>query len=155
MNFLDVYGNKIRIRVCGICTNLESILLINHQGITTGDFWAPPGGGLEFEETAEKCLVREFKEETGIDITVGKFLFVCEFIAEPLHAIELFFEVTTFTGNLLLGSDPELGNSQVIKSLKFMNWEEEKTLSPIRLHGVFNHLEHPSQIKKLSGYFKV
>lgn len=156
MNVPDVYGNRLRVRACGICTNETGILLINHGGLHGGDFWSPPGGGIEFGETAEMCLVREFREETSLEVNVGKFLFACEFIKQPLHAIELFFEIDSYAGNPSLGIDPELENAdQFIKSLKFMRWEEFTSCPSGSLHGIFNFLDIPSEIKNLTGYFKV
>lgn len=156
MNPLDVYGNKLRMRACGICTNETGILLINHLGLTKGDFWSPPGGGIEFGETAEECVVREFKEETSLNVKVEKFLFACELIRTPLHTIELFFEIDSFDGKPMLGQDPEIENSeQFIKSVKFMTWHEVKSCPSSSLHGIFKILNTPSKIKNLSGYFKI
>jgi len=36
--------------------------------------WGLPGGALEFGESAREACVREFKEETGLDVTVTGLL---------------------------------------------------------------------------------
>src|SRR5688500_12756173 len=93
-----VYGNKIRVRVCGLCWQEDKLLMVNHSGIRDGDFWAPPGGGLEFGESLEQRLKQEFLEETGLAVSPGHFIFGSEFIQKPLHAIELFFNVSIVGG---------------------------------------------------------
>jgi 8-oxo-dGTP diphosphatase len=128
-NIINQYGNQLRIRVCGICVQEDKILLINHAGMNeSGDFWSPPGGGLEFGETIEECLKREFLEETNCEISVGKFLIVNEFIGLPLHAIELFYEVKIINGTPTKGTDPEM-ELQIIKDLDWIAFEEIKKLS--------------------------
>jgi len=149
------YGNKIRVRVCGLCIVDEKILLINHSGITKTNFWSPPGGGLNFEESAEACLKREFLEETGLQIAVKDFLFVCEFIKTPLHAIELFFRVQPITRQLEMGRDPESGSPSIIKEVKFRSWAEIADIPPSEVHGIFRFAEYPGDIVKLRGFFKL
>lgn len=40
------------------------------------DFWSLPGGGLEHGESAHDCLVREIKEEIGIDdVHIGEIAY--------------------------------------------------------------------------------
>jgi len=149
------YGNRLRARACGICVKDDSILLVNHLGISNQDFWSPPGGGIQLGERAVDCLSREFNEEVGLTIEPGKFLFACEFIQPPLHAIELFFEVFPVSDQLHIGSDPEEGSPSIIRAVKFMSWGEIARLPADQCHGVFKHLDHPSKITTLSGYFKV
>ncbi len=69
------YGNKVRVRICGLCFADEKLLLVNHHSITKTNFWAPPGGGLNFGESSAECLKREFLEETGIKVEAGNFFF--------------------------------------------------------------------------------
>ena len=38
-----------------------------------------PGGGLEMGEGLRDCLVREWKEELGLDITVGEHFYTTDF----------------------------------------------------------------------------
>ena len=152
----DLYGKKLRLRACGLCVHEERLLLMNHSSLTRGDFWAPPGGGVEYGETAEACIIREFREETGLDVKVENFLFACEFIKEPLHAIELFFEIGSVTGHLNLGTDPEAGQGhQILQEVRFIPWQDIREIKPEHLHGIFKFCQEPSKIMQLRGYFKL
>src|SRR5689334_24082616 len=123
----DEFGGRIRIRACGLCFQNDRILLVNHSGIYGNDFWAPPGGGVEFGETVETTLRREFKEECRTDINVCRFLFGCQFIQATLHALELFFEVECLSPPAI-GNDPELVDHQVISGLKFFDSQSLKAI---------------------------
>jgi 8-oxo-dGTP diphosphatase len=149
------YGNKLRLRACGLLVKNEELLLVSHTGISKGKFWAPPGGGVDFGESAEECLKREFVEETGLHVDVKDFLFVCEFIQKPLHAVELFFEVSSLSDEIVTGSDPEPGGPKVIDEVRFMSWDEIAKKLPYERHGIFQHLSYPSEITTLRGYFKL
>lgn len=151
----QAFGNKLRVRICGICVDDNKLLMINHLGVREGDFWSPPGGGLQFGETAEDCLKREFEEETGLQIDIEEFLFICEFMHTPLHALEIFFLVNMVKGNLRKGNDPELADHQIINDVKFMPWDEIDHLSPASKHGIFNLSSKSSKIVDLRGYFKL
>jgi 8-oxo-dGTP diphosphatase len=123
-NLINQYGNHLRVRVCGICVQEDKILLINHSSLNeSNEFWSPPGGGLQFGETIEECLKREFLEETNTIISVGKFLKIREFINLPLHAIELYYEVKIESGNVKRGFDPEM-DEQIIQDVKWLSFEE-------------------------------
>lgn len=121
---INQYGNQLRVRVCGICVQKGKILLVNHSGMNeSGEFWSPPGGGLQFGETIEDCLKREFLEETSTVISVGSFLKINEFVQPPLHAIELFYEVKILSSEIEIGFDPEM-EEQIIKDVKWLSFEE-------------------------------
>lgn len=151
----QTFGNKLRIRVCGLCIENGHLLMINHHGINEGDFWAPPGGGLQFGETLESCLKREFLEETGLDVEIKDFRFISEFVHLPLHAIELFFLVNSTSENLSRGYDPEMEGKQIIQEVKYMSWSEIDRLTPVSRHGIFNIVSESSKIVDLKGHFKL
>lgn len=152
----SIYGEKLRVRVCGICIKDERLLLVRHKGLSaSGTLWAPPGGGMEYGEDAKTALRREFLEETGLDVEVGEFLFVHEYLDKPLHGIELFFEVKNVAGTLKSGSDPEMDdNFQIITQTSFMPLEEIKKIPEPSLHYVIQNITSFESLLKLRGYFK-
>ena len=46
------------------------ILLIKRDTVPFKGYWALPGGRMDPGETVEQTVVREVKEETGLDVTV-------------------------------------------------------------------------------------
>jgi 8-oxo-dGTP diphosphatase len=149
------YKNRLRLRACGVCIESDQLLLVNHRGLTDSDFWAPPGGGIQLGEAATDCVVRELLEETGLTVKVCDFLFGCEFIKQPMHAVELFFLVKRVGGTLTKGRDPETGKNQIIQEVRFMNWEEIGKMKKSNLHGIFRLTEKVDKIIDLKGYFKL
>ncbi len=73
------------------------------------------------------ALKREYKEETGLSVEVGKLIHINELIDEPFHAIEFFFWVKEIAGVLELGKDPEhAAEFQLLKELQFVSYQELK-----------------------------
>lgn len=138
----DVYANQVRVRVCGICLKDNKLLLIRHQATVNNQaFWAPPGGGLQFGETVESCLVREVLEETGLQTKVKRFLFVNEFMNAPLQAVELFFELEIEGGELNKGIDPEsTPEQQLIEEVAFLSLEEIRKIPLADKHRTLHYL---------------
>jgi 8-oxo-dGTP diphosphatase len=147
-----VYGNKVRVRACGVCWDDDRLLMVNHHSITPTNFWAPPGGGVEFGQSLDASLKKEFIEETGLNITPGQFLFGCEFIQQPIHSIELFYEVNTYSGHLRTGKDPEI---QIITEVRFLTPEEISNIPIPELHGIFRFIDSPADLKNLRGFFRI
>jgi mutator protein MutT len=90
--------------------------------------WSLPGGTLEFGETLEECVIREVKEETGLDVVVDKLLYVCDRILDERHVVHITFIVKRVGGSLQVGVEPE-ADANPIKSVKMV------PLSELRQYG--------------------
>ncbi len=53
-------------------------ILLMHQIVKGEDFYTLPGGSWEAGETLEQTCKREIKEEFGIDVEVGKLIFLLD-----------------------------------------------------------------------------
>ena len=73
MNEYELAGIEIIAR--GVCVQEGKILLCKAKGGATTYL---PGGHVEFGETGRQALVREVKEEMGVDAETGAFLGVVE-----------------------------------------------------------------------------
>lgn len=152
---LSIFSGKVRVRVCGLLEENGKLLLIKHHSLgPKGFLWIPPGGGVSFGESANDALKREFREETGLNIEVMNFLFVFEMINEKHHAIELFYQVKRKSGDLSIGKDPELSDSnQIIDEVAFLSYDEIDQMDPDILHGIFKEVGTSEKVAKLRGLF--
>jgi 8-oxo-dGTP pyrophosphatase MutT (NUDIX family) len=102
----NIPAEKLTFRpsVYAILRKDEKILLLRMR--STGAYCLP-GGGVELGETIEAGLIREVKEETGIDIAVGEFAFFKEdfFYYDPLdkafHSFMFFYHCTPASRELI------------------------------------------------------
>jgi 8-oxo-dGTP diphosphatase len=147
-----IYGQRVRVRVCGLLRADERLLLVNHRLPDRDAWWAPPGGGVEFGETIEDTLKREFEEETNLRITVGQFAFGCEYLHDPLHAIELFFWVAHSQGILQTGEDPELA---LIADVRYLSMNELSALPHGHAHGIFQVAHSVEALQQLKGFYRI
>ena len=65
-------NRRFNIRVYGICINEHDEILLSREHYRGLSFVKFPGGGLEWGEGTKDCLIREFQEEFGLEITVGE-----------------------------------------------------------------------------------
>lgn len=61
-------------RAVGVIVNNKKLLLI-HRFKNDREYFVFPGGSIEPGETIENALIREMKEETGLDVEIDKPLF--------------------------------------------------------------------------------
>lgn len=127
------YSGEIRVRSCGILIEDGKILLIHlHSPVTNEWIWIPPGGKVHFGESTTEAVIREFKEETGLNVEVKDLLHINELIKNDIHAVEFYYLVKKTAGDLKVGNDPEISEGeQIIKDLKFFDPEEIPLLNVV------------------------
>jgi len=88
----------MNIRARGILINGNKILLLRR--VKNGhEYWTVPGGGVEDGETEKETVRREMKEETGLDVEVGYYVFESEF----KDRISRHYLINSWKGELELG----------------------------------------------------
>lgn len=121
----DLFGKKhkrwlndftFRPSAYGVLRNGNKVLVQRHKLLSKFGF---PGGGIKMDESISGGLIREYKEETGLKVTVDKLLGVGEdyftFKGTDVHGIFIYFEVKKVSGKILPN-----GNGQDTGEVKFI-----------------------------------
>jgi len=90
--------NRLNVRVYGLLEFDQKILLVQ-ESIEDFSFTKFPGGGLELGEGIRDCLIREFKEETGLDVEVTDHIYTTDFFQQSAfrktdQLIAIYYKVT-------------------------------------------------------------
>ena len=81
----------MKVRVTGVMVEEDRILLLRQRAGIRG--YSLPGGKVEEGETIRDALVREMREETGLDVEPGRLLYVCDHLpGGGTHVVHVTFE---------------------------------------------------------------
>lgn len=123
----------------------EDRLLLVRQHHENRDIWMVPGGGIEDGETAVEAAVREMKEETNLDVSIGRMVWHVEEVSERGQRFVNFFLGKLSGGELKMGADPEFDEKhQRIREVRFVSQDEMQTMENI----------FPPQLKDELWYLK-
>lgn len=113
------------------------LLLVNHREPGRYDFWLPPGGSLEGDESILDCARRETFEETGLSIEPGHILYIQEFVEPGYHFCKFFLLCERIAGEPTLVHRAE--GEEWLVDLRFFSREDLKdvTVFPEILQGQF------------------
>ncbi|WP_433472873.1 NUDIX domain-containing protein [Spirillospora sp. CA-142024] len=108
----------MKVRVTGVVIEGGRILLLD-QDTGAGRSWSLPGGTVEEGEPLAEALVREMREETGLDVETGRLLYVCDHLPPGgAHVLHITFEARRIggtVGDIAAGLD-----TRPIRAVKFV-----------------------------------
>lgn len=106
-----------RIRVAGIIKINSGYAFMHRKNVVKRkdfkEYYTFPGGGLEENETLEEGVIREIKEEFGINVKVIKKLY--EMYSEKFNQREYFFFCEYESGVFGTGDGPEFSKNPKYK----------------------------------------
>ena len=110
------------VRAYGILVRDDSVLLVRSSSpVIVPPLWWLPGGGINFGESPEETLLREFEEETGLAIKSPVLLHVASDIrrrpnGDRIHTVRILYTVELDGGVL---RDEALGTTDQVH---WFNW---------------------------------
>lgn len=141
MGFED---NKIRTISVAIVRNGNKILALSGYDCKKDEFfYRLLGGGVDFGELSEQALVREFKEELGVDIKVKSLIKVVEnifnFEGKSGHEVCFVYDVELLDKTLY--EKDEIPMIEKEHNNKFATWVDDNDAE--RIYPI-----HPSQVMR-------
>ncbi len=94
------------VRAYGILVEDGKVLLVRSSSPQiVPPLWWLPGGGIDFGESPEETLLREFYEETGLNIAEPKLLDVVSDVrrrpnGDRIHTVRVLYTVSIASGHL-------------------------------------------------------
>ncbi len=123
---------KPNVRITAVVFYNGKLVIVRHENKKFGDYYLLPGGGWEHKESIEECVVREVKEETGLDVEVDHLAYYKSVYTDEDDTLDLIFKCNIIGGDLE-NNDPD----GKVKSIELISSEEEL----IKLNF------HPKQLK--------
>ncbi len=97
--------NYQKVAVHGLIKDGDKYLVLHRspENDFMSDYWDTPGGSVEHGENPIEALKREFLEESGLKVKVGKPLFVYSYLSNPQrHQFQILFECELLEGEVKL-----------------------------------------------------
>ncbi|KAL2801959.1 NUDIX hydrolase domain-like protein [Aspergillus granulosus] len=113
---------NVRVGVAVFALNSKNeFVLGQRKGSHGAGTWALPGGHLEFNESFEKCAIREVNEETGLTISDVQFLTATNdvMLDDKKHYVTVFMIARVRDGQV-----PKILEPNKCAEWRWVSWEE-------------------------------
>jgi ADP-ribose pyrophosphatase len=120
----------INLRVYGVLVNDKKQVLVSDERIyyNNQEITKFPGGGLELGEGTIDCIIRECKEEIGIDVEVVDHLYTTDFFQQsafnPEHQIiSVYYLIKPLeTLDIPVNNGSAVYPDEVSENFRFIDW---------------------------------
>ena len=116
---------KYGISAAALITQQQRLLLVNHRERGQYDFWVPPGGKLQGNESIFDCARRETMEETGLSVGLDRIVYIVEYTEPNYHFCKFFIRCKKCDGNLTL-ANREQDETFLVKACFFSKADMEE-----------------------------
>lgn len=120
-------------RVYGVLIQHGKVL-VSDEFIKGREITKFPGGGLEFGEGPADCVVREFREETGIQVTVKSHFYTTDFYVESAfdptsQVISIYYLVSPAANGAFAVSEARFDFKERAEGAQSLRWIEIDKIS--------------------------
>ncbi len=123
--------HTINLRVYGVLVNDKKQVLVSDERIYYNNLEVTkfPGGGLELGEGTRDCVIRECKEEIGIDVEVVDHIYTTDFFQQsafnPEHQIvSVYYLIRPLEPlDIPVNNGKAVYPQQVSEIFRFVDWE--------------------------------
>jgi 8-oxo-dGTP diphosphatase len=95
---------EFRIAAAAIIIHEEKVLLVRYRDRYGESFLVGPGGGVHIDEDLKRALIREVREETGLEVQPEKLLFIGDLLSRRYRMMIKVWLLCKLVGGHLLAT---------------------------------------------------
>ena len=123
-----------KLTVDGVILENDEILLIKRKGEPFKGKWALPGGFVEYNEKVEDAVIREIREETGVNAEIKELVGV---YSDPKrdprgHTVSIVFLLNVISGEIKCGDDACNAKFFNLKKLPDLSFDHDVIISDVK-----------------------
>ncbi len=123
-----------KLTVDGVIIKQDKVLLIKRKKDPFKGMWALPGGFVEYNETTTDAVIREIKEETGLQTQIRTLLGV---YSDPKrdprgHTVSVVYLLEKVGGEMQAADDAEQTSYFSFQKLPPLAFDHEKIISDMQ-----------------------